>query len=291
MVADKVRDLAVLNKARVTIVHLVQENFIEHFGKVFSSRLKELTDLARQHQQEDLDQFLADDRWAGINISGTLLQGKAFIAIIQKILKDQHDLVIKGRDPVAEIDQLAMRLFRKCPCPVWIISDSPTGDFKNILAAVDVGAQLEETKRLNEKIIELSSSLAQREQGTVYYLHAWRLENETTMRGPRLNMSAAEISEIKKELFQARKASMVDLLQGKQIQITPTNLHLVEGEISNVVHRALEDFNIDVLVMGTIGRSGVPGLLIGNKAEEILTKINCTVLAVKPDGYTSPVTL
>ena len=41
--------------------------------------------------------------------------------------------------------------------------------------------------------------------------------------------------------------------------------------------------------MGTVARSGVPGLLIGNKAEKVLSGIDCTVLAVKPSGYVSPV--
>ncbi|RZW20858.1 MAG: universal stress protein UspA and related nucleotide-binding protein [Desulfobulbaceae bacterium] len=43
--------------------------------------------------------------------------------------------------------------------------------------------------------------------------------------------------------------------------------------------------------MGSVGRSGIPGLLIGNKAEKLLNSINCTVLTVKPDGFKTPVTL
>jgi len=43
--------------------------------------------------------------------------------------------------------------------------------------------------------------------------------------------------------------------------------------------------------MGSVARTGVPGFLIGNKAEKLLNTINCTVLTVKPDGFISPVTL
>jgi nucleotide-binding universal stress UspA family protein len=43
--------------------------------------------------------------------------------------------------------------------------------------------------------------------------------------------------------------------------------------------------------MGTISRTGVAGLLIGNTAERVLQKANCSVLAVKPDGFSSPVRL
>ena len=48
---------------------------------------------------------------------------------------------------------------------------------------------------------------------------------------------------------------------------------------------------IDVLVMGTVARGGVSGVLIGNTAERVLRKLPCSVLTVKPDGFVSPVRL
>ena len=49
--------------------------------------------------------------------------------------------------------------------------------------------------------------------------------------------------------------------------------------------------DIDLIVMGTIARTGIPGLFIGNTAESILQRVDCSVLAVKPDGFVSPVGL
>jgi universal stress protein E len=43
------------------------------------------------------------------------------------------------------------------------------------------------------------------------------------------------------------------------------------------------------LVMGTMSRGGIPGLLIGNTAEKVLYRANCSVLTLKPDGFKSPV--
>jgi nucleotide-binding universal stress UspA family protein len=48
---------------------------------------------------------------------------------------------------------------------------------------------------------------------------------------------------------------------------------------------------IDLIVMGTVGRSGISGLFIGNTAEKVLQKVDCSVLAVKPEGFVSPVKL
>ncbi len=46
--------------------------------------------------------------------------------------------------------------------------------------------------------------------------------------------------------------------------------------------------HVDLIVMGTVARTGIPGLLIGSTAASILQRVNCSVLAVKPDGFASP---
>ena len=48
---------------------------------------------------------------------------------------------------------------------------------------------------------------------------------------------------------------------------------------------------MDLVVMGTVSRTGIPGLLIGDTAEVILNNLECSVLAVKPTGFVTPVTL
>ncbi len=45
----------------------------------------------------------------------------------------------------------------------------------------------------------------------------------------------------------------------------------------------------DLIVMGTVARTGVPGLIMGNSAETILSQIDCSVLAIKPPGFVSPI--
>jgi universal stress protein E len=47
----------------------------------------------------------------------------------------------------------------------------------------------------------------------------------------------------------------------------------------------------DLVVMGTVARAGIAGMLIGNTAERVLRKLRCSVLIVKPDRSVSPVRL
>jgi nucleotide-binding universal stress UspA family protein len=41
--------------------------------------------------------------------------------------------------------------------------------------------------------------------------------------------------------------------------------------------------------MGTVARTGISGFFMGNTAETILNQLNCSVLAVKPHGFVTPV--
>ncbi len=41
--------------------------------------------------------------------------------------------------------------------------------------------------------------------------------------------------------------------------------------------------------MGTVCRTGIPGLIIGNTAERVLDSVKCSVLTVKPAGFVSPI--
>jgi nucleotide-binding universal stress UspA family protein len=42
-------------------------------------------------------------------------------------------------------------------------------------------------------------------------------------------------------------------------------------------------------VLGTVARTGLTGLLMGNTTERILGDVTCSVLAVKPPGFVSPI--
>jgi universal stress protein A len=42
--------------------------------------------------------------------------------------------------------------------------------------------------------------------------------------------------------------------------------------------------NIDLIVMGTHGRSGIEHILIGNVAEKVVRKSPCPVLTIRPEG-------
>ena len=87
---------------------------------------------------------------------------------------------------------------------------------------------------------------------------------------------------------QAAANAVKDLLPASKGDAQP-RLWLLEGEPELTIPQLVEKEHEDLVVMGTVARTGLAGALIGNTAEKILRRINCSLLAVKPDGFISPV--
>jgi len=66
--------------------------------------------------------------------------------------------------------------------------------------------------------------------------------------------------------------------------------HLVKGWARKEIPVLAKQIEADLVVMGTVSRIGIPGFIVGNTAETILNQIDCSVLAVKPPGFETPVT-
>ena len=49
--------------------------------------------------------------------------------------------------------------------------------------------------------------------------------------------------------------------------------------------------DIDIIVMGSVTRTGIAGLLMGNTAETVLGAVRRSVFAIKPTGFQTPVTI
>lgn len=256
--------------------------------------------------QRRLDGFVGSAR-KGIAIRPRALTGTLFLEVIREVLRNRHDLVMKCVEGVSSSGGLFgsqdMHLLRKCPCPVWLDRAVPTGRYRCIVAAVDVDPfaaphELESRRELNLRLLETAASLASAELAELHIAHVWNAAGEGLMRGGLVSMSAAEIDAYVASERARRTEALAALVDeaGRRIGkgaldwLRPT-LHLEKGTPADELPALTGRLGADLLVLGTVGRSGIPGLLIGNTAESVLQRITCAVLALKPQGFVTPVTL
>ena len=272
--------------ARVKIVDVLPRvpAGVRHF--VTPDLEKELID----HRRERLTAIA--DSVQGVTVTTELLRGRPGIALIQDVLRSGHDLLVRshGRDlaegpkPFGAID---MELLRQCPCPVWLVGrrGSPSDRWR-ILAAIHANPSEPAEQELNGTILDWALTLKAFGDADLTLLQAWTPYGASLLRS---RMSPDEFTEFIETSRRTEDEALSGLIEPFKDRLTNVAVELVEGEPEDAIARFVESHGIDVVVMGTVARTGIAGLVMGNTAERVLQRLRGSVLAVKPPGFKSPV--
>ena len=65
--------------------------------------------------------------------------------------------------------------------------------------------------------------------------------------------------------------------------------YLKGGHPADTIRQVVAETGADIVVMGSMSRSGLQRLLIGNTADKLLYRLPCDLLLVKPSGITDVV--
>ncbi len=279
-----------------TPVQSAQESPLDAWKQMVSTTEQTLLPIQEyilREEQRNLEQFVAAIRQAGIQVSGKTIYGTPFLEIIQEVQRNQHDLVMitaEGRNGVKDalFGNTTMHLMRKCPCPVWVIKPGQSKRFGRILAAVDLVPDDDERTALNTRILELATSLTRMGQSELLILHAWRMYGESTIRG-RGGFSTVDVDKLLRKTQDAHRQWLIELLQRHPLEDLKYEVYLLKGEAGVLIPELAQAKEIDLIVMGTVSRAGIAGLLIGNTAEKVLRRVDCSMLTVKPEGFITPV--
>lgn len=280
--------LARANGARLTVVEVVEPLTPRLLLAAPSAQEAEVAD-----RLQALDEAVAPFRAEGLDIETAAVVGKPFLELIRRVLYDGHDLVMKtargGMGSLSLFGSTALHLMRKCPCPVWIVPPGAPERYRRILAAIGPGpdADGDESAELDRTILQLASSLAEREGAELHVVHAWQMIGEQTLAGPRFQTGEREIARMAAEVCNDRE-DWIERLLGDTGN-PAAEIHLQKGDPTDIVVGTAARLPADLLVMGTVSRTGVAGLLIGNTAERVLSRVRTSVLSVKPSRFQSPV--
>ncbi len=285
--------LAKENQGRLTIVHAIKE-FPSPPNEFYVDRKPiDMKRLLIDYFQERMDEVAASVRALGVNPETCILEGEPFVEIIRDVIAHHRDLIIMTMDGKASwreffFGNTLSSMIRNCPCPVLAVKAKENKSFRKILVAVDPVLVGDSHDTLNQGILEIAASLAQLENAELHVVHAWRLVGESMLRG-RFGVPAVDVDRAVQLEFERLRELMDSLL--KQHSISSAQIHLPQGEAVQSITKLAKDLAVDLLVMGTVCRTGVPGFVIGNTAEQVLNSVECSTLTVKPLGFVSPVTL
>ena len=289
-------DLAQANNAELTIMD-VQNDYYKGKNDVVSD--KYLAEIQTASTKSVLDRLTKI--WESYRSNNTktkvkvkVLTGTPFLETIKEILREKNDLLIKVAEEKKGLKPMLfgttdMHLMRKCPCALWIIKPTRKRKYHRVMAAVDPESTGKDD--LNIKILDLATSLSNEDHSELHIVHAWNFYGEAALKGSRIKMQEDKLDTILKKIKLKATRDVQELLNRYDLSDIKHKIHILKGKPSDLIPETAEKYKIDLIVMGTLARSSVAGLFIGNTAEQVLNRVNCSVLTVKPEGFKTPVTI
>ncbi|WP_428946178.1 universal stress protein UspE [Pantoea sp. FN060301] len=246
--------------------------------------ISQRTEWIREQAQSYLD--------AGVNIDIKVIwHNRPFEAIIQEVIEGRYDLLLKMAHQHDRLQAVVFtptdwHLLRKCPCPVWMVKDQPWPEGGKAVVAVNLASEEPHHDPLNAKLVRETQELAAMVNHTeVHLVGAYPVTP--------INI-AIELPDFDPSIYNDAIRGQ-HLLAMKALRqkfgIDEKFTHVDKGLPEEVIPDLADHLDAGVVVLGTIGRTGLSAAFLGNTAEQVIDHLRCDLLAIKPDGFTSPVEL
>ena len=125
---------------------------------------------------------------------------------------------------------------------------------------------------------EYAKSLAEKYGATIYVLHV--LENIPPVLA--IHSLDLTIERLEKNMEENAKNQLEKIVKESLKTKNKVQTFIRKGVVDHEIVKFAEEKKIDLIVMGTHGRTGIELTILGSIAEKVVRKAKCPVLTVKP---------
>ncbi len=240
----------------------------------------QLEDAAREH----LDRIARETRQQGVAATWEVRIGQPSEIIVGEAQRLNAELLVLGARGHRPLDHVllgstAERVVQRATCAVLTVhlgDPPPTGRVRRILSATDFSEEAEWALRASLELFTEADSVPP----TVVLLHAYHVPYELSMdsiygpAAPDASVWKAVAREVESRLEGRVQALEADL----GIDIVPLSRSGFPPQV--IVQQAVESA-VDLIVLGTHGRTGLAHVLLGSTAERVIQMAQCPVLTVR----------
>jgi universal stress protein E len=279
---------------KITALHVITDvaaavpgtSFAGHW-RIPPGELHHAEEKLRHHAAERLGEWLAPLVKPGREVASEVRVGVADVEIIHSVLHNKHDLVLAGTRGLSAVGRFlvgstAERLIRNCPCPVWIVQPKHEWPVHSVLVPVDL-------TDVAAKALRLGCSLANRWGCPATALYVFNFPKDEAVALP-TGTAGLEPPPARRAVRKQAARMLDEFVKQHGLPGTAVQQQLAVGYPWKVIGQAAKKLDAGLIVMGSVGRRGIPGFVIGNTAEKVLRQHDRSILTVKPDDFVSPVT-
>lgn len=275
---EKARDLALKANAKVEVIRVIYEGFAD-LDLHSAEEKHQLKTFVMQAEEDWLEEVVNPIRQSVKTVeSATIWNKDSWQGIVDAAHESDADLIVKAANVEQGLGTVVhtpedWNLLRHSDIPVMLVKPSAWVENPIVVAAVDGLA--EEQAALNKKILLEAAHLTQILGGELYIIASYPF-SEPWM-GP--VALAVDFDRVKKDVEQFIRDNINRWLD--ETGVTCKFLSIEEGKPAHVISHYLESCSAEMLVMGTVARSGVKGIVLGNTSETILHRSTCDVVVLK----------
>lgn len=204
-------------------------------------------------------------------------RGQAYAEIVKRAEAWRADLVMVGSQGRTGLSRLllgsvAEKVVRHAHCPVLVVR--PGRHQGGVLAATDLS---------DPSLPAVATAVAEARLRGVRLTAVHAIDNWVEVYGARAGAFFGNAPPVPSaELQTASRTLLLDAISGAMRRFDGQGDALVlDGEAASAIVRAVEQQDVELLVVGTHGRTGLSRVLVGSVAEELVRLASCSVLVVR----------
>jgi nucleotide-binding universal stress UspA family protein len=241
-------------------------------------------------QLEELERLRERARELGVEAQVEARIGRPFVEIVRACLAHDCDLVVKaarGRERMGWplLGSTALHLVRKAPVPVWLVGEHGEPVPRRVMALLSSDLGSDERQELDRRVLDVAHSVCAAVGGELGVGAAWDAPGEGLLHR---RMPAERLQAYVEGSRRQAEEALGRALEPWSRSINPARVHLVRG-VPYVELVALAAERADLVVIGTTPPRAGAAFLIREEAEEVINRLDTSIVAVKPAGFESPV--
>lgn len=263
-------------------------NVAINLAKVFKSKITPIYIIPDDIENDKVKQLLLDTAHTKLNaivktiVDNGIASEKSMIeygsvsnAIADAAMKiDANLLVLGAGNPTAnhnfKLGTTTERIIQKSEKPVFVVKDNSPIGIQNVLCPVDFS--LESKRALNNAIL-----ISRKFNAELTILSVSEIETSSWL-------ISKEMLELENESrHKKHQAKFDEFLKEFSLKGVNYKKEVLKGDPSQQILNTITVKNIDLLVMGTTGRTGLNRLLLGSVTEKVIREVPCNFLTLKSE--------
>ncbi|HSJ03291.1 MAG: universal stress protein [Verrucomicrobium sp.] len=234
---------------------------------------------------ERVQAFMEDSEIGTQLVKSELTVGHPFAALGAACLRHQADLLVLGsrgsEHGPNQVGTVASKCLRKAPADVLLVRVHGQAPFKQVLACVDLSETSAIAVRSARWIAEQDGS-----QLDCLFVYQSALALSLDYGGFVPPLPVADVS--MGDTWKKDVDDFVQPLLRTSDNLAWRSLVVERVNIREAIVEHIKETGTDLVVLGTRGKTDLRTLLLGTTAEKVVAHAPCSILAVKPDGFVSP---